>query len=120
KRGPAGGTAEAAAHPATGSASTVSSTDGAAPSANSTAPTMGGAASTPGAAPAGSHHVAHQARMKQAHEDATRRRAEHRARRPSAAFVSLSLGLAVIGGALASLMARVLGWPQNTLLLGLA
>ncbi|WP_437582982.1 PspC domain-containing protein [Paramicrobacterium sp. CJ85] len=62
----------------------------------------------------------HEERMR----ENARRRAENaarwRERQPSAGYVAISLGLAVLGGAVAALAAFSAGWPETALVFGIA
>lgn len=62
----------------------------------------------------------HEARMR----EHSRRRAENaarwRERQPGAGYVAISLGLSLVGGALAALAAVTLGWQQSALVFGIA
>lgn len=62
----------------------------------------------------------HEARMR---ENAARRAenaARWRERQPGAGYIAISLGLAVVGGALSALAALSFGWTQSTLVFGVS
>ncbi|WP_169923399.1 PspC domain-containing protein [Paramicrobacterium agarici] len=62
----------------------------------------------------------HEARMREHAQRRAEQAARWRERQPSAGYVATSLGLAVVGGALASLGALALGWPQSVVVFGVA
>ncbi|WP_193636231.1 PspC domain-containing protein [Brachybacterium subflavum] len=109
---------------------------GSAASANTEGPSQGQHWSALGAAPrapraAGHHGASFQQRSadRRAHEEDLRHRREERLaeraarwrrRQPSAGFVAIGLGMALVVGALVALSAQALGWSDAPLIVGLA
>lgn len=131
----AGATGAATANPAAGAASQPSPQSFSASNAGAPFPGYGPTQGSTSFVPTPEDTERRRAEAWQRHEDAQRRHAERmqhaeqrrvertqhwRQRQPSAAFVAISLGLAVVAAGLAVVWAQASGWADSTVVLAIA